>query len=147
MWSHYYIIDWWLQYWKVFLLPLDSSIYEFHLSSRALTQAEEGAVRRSSNMEDLDSLLESLHSKILPGTVILFEIPSSSKIKLSKHIILGRYRTLFFGQTFEKSEFDPLVRDLVLIVREKMLGERAIKNLASSIQVHLSLFLILFSFA
>jgi hypothetical protein len=98
-------------------------------------------------MEDLDSLLESLHSKILPGTVILFEIPSSSKIKLSKHIILGRYRTLFFGQTFEKSEFDPLVRDLVLIVREKMLGERAIKNLASSIQVHLSLFLILFSFA
>ena len=123
------------------LFSLDSTIYEFHLSSRALTQAEEGAVRRSASIDDLDSLLESLHSQILPGTVILFEVPSSSNIKLSKQIILGRYRTLFFGQTFEKSEFDPLVKDLVLIVREKMLGERAIKNLASSIQVRLTLFL------
>ncbi len=112
------------------------------MSSRALTQAEEGAVRRSSSIDDLDSLLESLHSQILPGTVILFEIPSSSKIKLSKQIILGRYRTLFFGQTFEKSEFDSLVKDLILIVREKMLGERAIKNLASSIQVCLFIRLI-----
>jgi hypothetical protein len=33
-------------------------------------------------------------------------------------------------------EFDPLVKDLVLIAREKMLGERAIKNLASSIKVN-----------
>ena len=100
-----------------------------------LNQAEEGAVRRSETIADLDSLFESLHSKILPGTVILFEIPSSSKIELSKRMVLGRYRTLFFAQTFEKSEFDPLVQDLVMIVREKMLGERAIKNLATSIQV------------
>ena len=100
-----------------------------------LNQAEEGAVRRSETIADLDSLFESLHSKILPGTVILFEIPSSSKIELSKKMILGRYRTLFFAQAFEKSEFDPLVQDLVMIVREKMLGERAIKNLATSIQV------------
>ena len=113
----------------------DSSIYEFQLSSRALTLAEEGAVSRSASIEDLDSLLDSLQSKLLPGTVIFFEVPSSSKIDLRRKIVLGKFRTLFFAQTFDKTEFDPLVKDLVLIAREKMLGERAIKNSASSIQV------------
>ena len=107
------------------------------MSSRALTLAEEGAVQRSNTIEDLDSLIETLHSKVLAGTIILFEVPSSSKIELSKKIVLGRFRTLFFGQIFEKSEFDALVKDLVMIAREKMLGERAIKNLASSIQVNI----------
>ena len=113
----------------------DSSIYEFQLSSRALTLAEEGAVSRSASIEDLDSLLDSLQSKLLPGTVIFFEVPSSSKIDLRRKIVLGKFRTLFFAQTFDKTEFDPLVKGLVLIAREKMLGERAIKNSASSIQV------------
>ena len=113
----------------------DSSIYEFQLSSRALTLAEEGALLRSASIEDLDTLLDSLQSKLLPGTVIFFEVPSSSKIDLRKKIVLGKFRTLFFAQTFDKTEFDPLVKDLVLIAREKMLGERAIKNSASTIQV------------
>ena len=100
-----------------------------------MTLAEEGAVLRSASIEDLDTLLDSLQSKLLPGTVIFFEVPSSSKIDLRKKMVLGKFRTLFFAQTFDKSEFDPLVKGLVLIAREKMLGERAIKNSASSIQV------------
>ena len=107
-----------------------------------MTQAEEGAVARSATIEDLDSLLETLHSKVLPGTIV--EIPSSAKISLRKKIVLGKFRTLFFAQTFDKFEYDPLVKDLVMIAREKMLGERAVKNLASSIQVFLRAKKILF---
>ncbi len=100
---------------NAFFLP-DSSIYVFQLSSRALTQAEEGAVSRSSSIEDLDSWLETLHSKVLPGTIVFFEIPSSSKIALEKRLVLGKFRTLFFVQTFDKSEFDPLSKDLVSVL-------------------------------
>ena len=109
-----------------------------------MTQAEEGAVARSATIEDLDSLLETLHSKVLPGTIVVFEIPSSAKISLRKKIVLGKFRTLFFAQTFDKFEYDPLVKDLVMIAREKMLGERAVKNLDSSIQVFLRAKKILF---
>jgi hypothetical protein len=52
----------------------------------------------------------------LPGTIVFFEIPSSSKIALGKRLVLGKFRTLFFAQTFDKSEFDPLSKDLVSVL-------------------------------
>lgn len=58
----------------------DSSIFEYQLSSRALTLAEEGAVKRSGTIEELDNYLAGLQAKVSVGTIVLFEVPRSSKI-------------------------------------------------------------------
>ncbi len=134
---------------------LDSTIYEYQLSCRTHTLAELEAIKRVETIEELDNLLAELQTKVITGTVILFEVPKKSRIEFKEGIKMvlviklqimvtskkaqfdfdfkGTHRTLFFAQMMDRIEYDNLVKDLVMVTREKMLGERAVKNLAAAI--------------
>ncbi len=108
------------------LLQKPSSVFSFSLSGRAPTMAENKAVKESRSLEQLDDELRGLHDTLMPGSVLLFEIPEGRFSDAgSANIMLGRHRLIFFTRSAD-------LGDLIHILREAVLGETAVENVVAA---------------
>ena len=110
----------------VVCLLADSESYSFSLSSRAPTKEELKSIQKSgSSLVELDRDLKSLHRNIMPGTLILFEVPEGPL--MPKPILIGATKCVFFTRKASAT-------DLVATVRDTILGESALGRMRRSIQ-------------
>ena len=109
-------LTWGIIDYPLFCIVLESSVLELLLSSRAPTSEEIRLSKESSSLEALDNDLGEIHSKILPGSVLLFEVPNQSLMN-GKSIVLGNQRCIFFNREVDAA-------DLVRVIREIVLGKK-----------------------